>query len=358
MKLLQACPYYTMFPLDFPLAWLRKARPGEWVLDPFCGRGTTLYAARLLGLPAAGVDISPVAAAIADGMLAAGTPEEVETWARKLLWEGEARDLPQGEFWELAYHPRTLEAITRLREGLMRDGRGPAARLLRVILLGRLHGPLRKGAPSYLSNQMPRTFAPKPAYAVRFWKARGLRPPEVDPLALLSRVIPRFLQDLPPPVPGRAVCGDARHVDFLELGGPYDWVITSPPYWGMRTYVADQWLRHWFLGGPPHVVYHYEGQIGRGSAESYAGALRQVWLRVAEACRPGARLVVRFGALPSQNDPEPLELLRASLRDTPWRIRWVWRAGSPDRGRRGARGFLPNPRPAVEEIDVLARWVG
>jgi hypothetical protein len=43
--ILRACPYYTMFPLDFPLAWLRRARPGEWVLDPFCGRGTTLYCA-------------------------------------------------------------------------------------------------------------------------------------------------------------------------------------------------------------------------------------------------------------------------------------------------------------------------
>lgn len=357
MTLLQACPYYTMFPLEFPLAWLRKARAGEWVLDPFCGRGTTLWAARLLGLPAAGVDVSPVAAAIADGMLATASPKAVLARAGELL-RGGAEEIPEGEFWEWAYHPKTLEAIARLREGLMRDGADPAARLLRLILLGRLHGPLRKGSPSYFSNQMPRTFAPKPGYAVRFWKARGLRPPEVEPLTLLSRVIPRFLQGLPPSVPGRAVCGDARQVDFLALGGPYDWVITSPPYWGMRTYVADQWLRHWFLGGPPQVVYRYDGQIGCGSAEAYVKALRQVWCRVAEACRPGARLVVRFGALPSQNGPEPWELLRASLSCTPWRVRWVGPAGSADLGRRTARAFVGSPRPAVEEADVLARLEG
>ena len=42
------CPYYTMYPLDFPLGVLKKRSSSEeWVLDPFCGRGTTNFAARL-----------------------------------------------------------------------------------------------------------------------------------------------------------------------------------------------------------------------------------------------------------------------------------------------------------------------
>lgn len=351
--ILRACPYYTMFPLDFPLAWLRKARPGEWVLDPFCGRGTTLYAARLRGLPAVGADVSPVAAAIAGGMLAGAGPEEVATLARRLFQEGRA-DPPEGEFWELAYHRRTLEGICRLRAGLLQGADGDAARLLRLILLGRLHGPMRKGTPAYLSNQMPRTYAPKPDYAVRFWKARGLRPPEVDPLELLARKAREILRNLPPPVPGGVLCGDARTVDFQALGGPYGWVITSPPYYGMRTYVPDQWLRYWLVGGPPRVAYRYEGQIGRGPVDAYVAALRAVWENIARACRPGARLVVRFGALPSRKRLDPMEMLRESLLGTPWRIRWLRRAGSPERGRRQARTFQPRPLSAVEEIDVLA----
>ncbi|MGB9660745.1 MAG: DNA methyltransferase [Moorellaceae bacterium] len=107
--LIQACPYYTMFPIDFPLEHLKNARPGEWVLDPFCGRGTTLYAARLLGLPASGVDISPVAAAISDAMLASAPAGEVVNTCRDILsGQPAARDVPAGEFWELAYHPETL----------------------------------------------------------------------------------------------------------------------------------------------------------------------------------------------------------------------------------------------------------
>ena len=59
------CPYFTMFPLRFPLKILTYySKVGDTVLDPFCGRGTTNYASRLIGLKSIGVDSSPVAVAI------------------------------------------------------------------------------------------------------------------------------------------------------------------------------------------------------------------------------------------------------------------------------------------------------
>src|SRR5687768_692706 len=64
------CPYYTMFPLAFPLGVLkRRSQPKQWVLDPFCGRGTTTFAARLLGLSSVGLDSNPLAAALAAAKL-------------------------------------------------------------------------------------------------------------------------------------------------------------------------------------------------------------------------------------------------------------------------------------------------
>jgi hypothetical protein len=40
------CPYFTMFPLEYPLKVLRQHRVAKpVVVDPFCGRGTTLFAA-------------------------------------------------------------------------------------------------------------------------------------------------------------------------------------------------------------------------------------------------------------------------------------------------------------------------
>lgn len=72
------CPYYTMFPLEFPLRALqRRGRQNQWVLDPFCGRGTTTFAARLLGLPSVGLDSNGLAAALAAAKLVDVSPRQV-----------------------------------------------------------------------------------------------------------------------------------------------------------------------------------------------------------------------------------------------------------------------------------------
>lgn len=76
------CPYYTVFPLDFPYRQLVKASPKDWVLDPFCGRGTTNFAARLLGLPSVGIDSNPVAVAIAEAKLTHPTPAGIAALCR------------------------------------------------------------------------------------------------------------------------------------------------------------------------------------------------------------------------------------------------------------------------------------
>src|SRR3954454_14699780 len=86
-RLNAACPYFTMFPLAFPLKALADAPPDARVLDPFCGRGTTLYAARLLGLEATGIDVNPVAVAIAEAKLARASADAVVGLAERLIAE-------------------------------------------------------------------------------------------------------------------------------------------------------------------------------------------------------------------------------------------------------------------------------
>lgn len=70
------CPYFTMFPLEFPLRILRRHRRARVVLNPFCGRGTTLFAARIRGLRGVGIDTSPVAISISQAKLASATTHD------------------------------------------------------------------------------------------------------------------------------------------------------------------------------------------------------------------------------------------------------------------------------------------
>jgi len=351
------CPYFTMFPLDFPLSVLEGARQPQLVLDPFAGRGTTLYAARLRGLPSAGIDSNPVAIAISQAKLVLVTPEEIMSAASDILQEVATPScVPEGEFWRLAYHPEVLHDLCRLREGLLRDASTPARKALRAIILGALHGPLARTTPSYLSNQSPRTYAPKPAYAVRFWTGRGLYPPKVDVLEVIDRRARRYYGHNLPPTTSDAVQADSRQQEsyrFVKAMGQVSWVITSPPYLGMRTYRQDQWLRLWFLGGPPCPDYRIEGQLSHANLEAFANDLRQVWRHVASVCHGGAQLVIRFGAINSRK-VDPVELLRASLNDTPWVVERILPAYSAHNGRRQADHFVRSPR-ALDEVDVWAR---
>ncbi len=148
LRLNAVCPYYTMFPLEFPLRQMELFPEAKRVLDPFCGRGTTLYAARLAEREALGVDISPVAVAIARAKAARVSAVAVIRMAEKVISDSVSVTVPEGEFWEWGFHPRTLSEVSALRAWLLSCSDTPTAQLLRALLLGALHGPRNKGLPS------------------------------------------------------------------------------------------------------------------------------------------------------------------------------------------------------------------
>jgi DNA methylase len=346
------CPYFTMFPLEFPLRVLRRrAARGDWVLDPFSGRGTTPYAARLLGLGAVGIDSSPVAIALTEAKLAQTTPAAIVAATERILARAADVAPPTGEFWRGAFKRSVLVDICRLRDALNGDHRSDVRKALRGIVLGALHGPVNARTASYFSNQAPRTYAPKPDYAVRFWRERGLKAPSVDVVEIIRARAERYYRGQPTAI-GFATLGDSREAEAFEsIENAPQWIVTSPPYYGMRTYIPDQWLRNWFLGGPPTVEYRTSVQVEHGSPEVFAGDLRSVWNNVANASLPDARMVVRFGGI-ADRVAEPLEIIRESFLESPWRITRTHSAGSADSGRRQALAFNNPSRLARAEYDL------
>jgi len=353
------CLYFTMFPLEFSLGVLRDATPGQLVVDPFCGRGTTNYAARTLGLPSIGVDSSPVAVALSQAKLANTSPRYIVAAARRILDEvTEPDDVPEGEFWRWAFHPEVLRVLCRLREGLLANCRSDSRKALRAILLGALHGPRPKARPSYFSNQSQRTYAPKPRYAVGYWKRHGLLPEPVDVLSIVRERAVRYYSD-ERPASGKIIHGDSRKNIFARVarGKRAHWIITSPPYYGLRTYLPDQWLRNWFLGGPPEVEYSNEGQLLHSSPEDFASDLRRVWQNVGRINAPGACLVVRFGGI-NDRKADPLSIIKMFLEGSGFELQTIKPAGSASSGRRQALHFSRPSGEAREEHDIWAVYVG
>ncbi len=73
-------PYPAKFPPQLPNVILSKfGKKGQTVLDPFCGSGTTLVEARLLGFNAIGVDVNGLSSLLSKVKATPLSDEEIAT---------------------------------------------------------------------------------------------------------------------------------------------------------------------------------------------------------------------------------------------------------------------------------------
>jgi len=294
-------PYYGMFPVGFALEVVaRYTAPGDAVLDPFAGRGTSVAAAAALGRRGFGVEVNPVGWLYGAVKTAPADPEAVVRRLREIgsaaeEYEHEAEALPEFYHWCFSLPVRRFLLAAR---SLLRWKEHPVDATLMAFVLLYLHG--KRGQA--LSNQMRQQKSLAPAYSLRWWKARQMLPPYLDPVEFLAaRIRWRYAWGTLDPEMGEMRLGDSR--DVLPVHRPpgrgYRLLFTSPPYWDLTCYYYDHWLRYWLLGGPQtptRVTEEWTRESRHGNRKKYRDLLRSVFGAAAELMAAQCAVYVRTDA--------------------------------------------------------------
>lgn len=278
-------PYYAMFPIDFAFNVVKKySKKGDFIIDPFAGRGSSIFAGGVLERHSLGIEINPV------GWLYGSTklnPAEQQLVLDRLdsvyklrnRYTKSIEKLP--EFYRFCYCDEVLKFLLAARKNLKWQTDTVDATLMSIIIVY-LHGKLGEG----LSNQMRMTKSMGMNYSVEWWKEKGyLFPPEINPLDFIIKKIKwRYKNGTPKIADSSILFGDSS--DELEkitqrakdAEIKFSLLFTSPPYWSITDYYADQWLRLWMLGGPSIPKSNAHKHKGRfGSKVEYYKLLDDVF---------------------------------------------------------------------------------
>lgn len=240
----QIAPYIGRMKAAMARSLIEKfTRPGDLVVDPFCGSGVVPLEASASKRRVAAGDWSPYAYILTKAKLippptlnsALSRFETIWKSSRRILDKQDLRTVPK---WVRSFfHPETLRSTLAFRDACVYQ----QEHFLLACLLGILHHQ-RPGFLSYPSSHLvpylrnlkfPRTEFPE-LYMERDVKSRML--------AKIVRTYKRFpIRTLAKP---RVSLVDAR--SFPRMQGIHA-VITSPPYMNELDYVRDNRLRLWFI---------------------------------------------------------------------------------------------------------------
>ncbi|MGH3134496.1 MAG: DNA methyltransferase, partial [Gaiellaceae bacterium] len=225
-------PYLGKFIPQLVEALLtRYVRPGGRVLDPFAGSGTTLVQALESGYDAVGVDVAAFNCLLTRVKTARYDLFRLEQDVREAdAGRGRARERPQGYVGEW-FAPRASSELLRFGS-LLRDYEH--ADVLRVVLA-------RAARSARLTTHFDLEF-PQAPQREPYWCHKHRR--TCRPVEEADKFLHRYLLDTLERVKtfqrvrdrtrdAQMLHGDARTV---ELDGPFDAVLTSPPYPGLIDY--------------------------------------------------------------------------------------------------------------------------
>lgn len=294
-------PYYAMFPMEFAFEVISKySSPGDYILDPFFGRGTSIVAASVLNRNSLGVEINPLGWIYAKTKLEPANYtsvikrlEEIGTLAisNKIIF----KEYPL--FFRMCYCEHVLNFLVTAKE-ILNWRKSKIDRTLMSFILVYLHGKIGEG----LSNQMRMTKSMGYNYSIDWWKNNGYEnPPNIDPILFLKKRIDwRYVKGIPNLNHNKIYLSDSakllKKVSNSEKK-KYSLLFTSPPYWSITNYHTDQWLRMWLLGGEMEPKSLQDDHRGRFlSKQKYYELLDKVFNASAKLLKRKSVVYVRTDA--------------------------------------------------------------
>jgi SAM-dependent methyltransferase len=250
------------------------SRPGDLVVDPFCGSGTVLVEAMGLGRTAVGIDASPLGIAIAETRTTvlgeAGRAELVDE-ARRIAEEvGEnarRRRRPEIPAWARReferFFPHVAFELFGLRALVMQAPKTPVGRALRMCFSSNLVKLMKAGPEAPRDGAVKRIARGVPS---RLLSDRAVE--LASSLAVLERRTP-----LGTPVPAVRL-GDARDLGTIGTAS-VSLVLSSPPYPGTYDYAAQHDVRFAWLELPRRSF--ERTQVGARAVAGGFGAEPAAW---------------------------------------------------------------------------------
>ena len=285
--------YRACFKAQLPEFFIsRLTKPGDVVLDPFMGRGTTPVQAGLMGRQAFGNDVNPLSVLLARPRL---RPVSVQAVADALNTVDWSRGQIQREDLLAFYHPATLRKLEALRlwfadrAPLGSDEVDPVADWIRMVAINRLSG----HSPGFFSGRsMPPNQAVSVKAQLKINEKLGVEPPERDVAQVILKKTRTLLKDggVPSQVRSCLLTGPAWSMAGIS-DATVDLTVTSPPFLDIVQYAADNWLRCWFAGIDPANV---AIDIHR-TEEAWLLMVNRVLREQARILRPGGYVAFEVG---------------------------------------------------------------
>ena len=304
-------PYLGKFIPQLVEVFLRKYfSPGQTVLDPFCGSGTTLVQANELGINSVGYDVSAFNVLLCRAKTAQYDLYKLSLEVNDILnktgavtkGEGQQRNLFGDEFplpsisdtdsdylrkW---YAPRALRELLTYRR-LIEDGDYEYTDILKIILS-------RSARSARLTTHYDLDFPKKPqTEAYHCYKHSRECYPTSEAFKFLKRYSIDTLRRVKAFADVRTAAkvqihhADSRGATFPPING----VITSPPYVGLIDYHEQHIYGYHLLGLEDNRVSEI-GPAVNGSSQAakqqYQKDIAEVFRRASDAMPVGGRMVV------------------------------------------------------------------